>query len=103
MIKYIKGNILESTAQALINTVNTDGVMGKGIALQFKKAYPNNFKAYANACKNEEIGIGKLFVHEDSNLNSGKKIIINFPTKKNWRKPSATLMPAGPWMSSWSG
>ena len=88
MIKYIKGNILESAAQALINTVNTDGVMGKGIALQFKKAYPNNFRAYANACKNEEIGIGKLFVHEDSNLNSGKKIIINFPTKKSWRKPS---------------
>ena len=88
MIKYITGNILESAAEALINTVNTDGVMGKGIALQFKKAYPNNFKAYANACKNKQIDIGKLFVHEDSNLNQGKKIIINFPTKRSWKKPS---------------
>lgn len=88
MIKYITGNILESKAQSLINTVNTDGVMGKGIALQFKKAYPNNFKAYAEACKKEEIGIGKLFVSKDSNISSGEKIIINFPTKQSWRKPS---------------
>ena len=88
MIKFVTGNILESAAEALINTVNTDGVMGKGIALQFKKAYPNNFKAYADACKNKQIGIGKLFVHEDSNLNQGKKIIVNFPTKMSWKKPS---------------
>ena len=73
---------------ALINTVNTDGVMGKGIALQFKKAYPSNFKLYAEACKNNEIGIGRLFLTKDSNLNSGEKIIINFPTKKSWKKPS---------------
>lgn len=88
MIKYITGNILESNAQALVNTVNTVGVMGKGIALQFKKAYPNNYKAYIEACKREEIVIGKLFVTRDTNLNSGEKIIINFPTKKDWRKPS---------------
>lgn len=88
MIKYVTGNIFQSEAQALINTVNTVGVMGKGIALQFKKAYPSNFKAYYEACKNKEITIGKLFVFRDSNLASGKKIIINFPTKKNWRKPS---------------
>jgi len=88
MIRYVTGNILESNAQALVNTVNIVGVMGKGIALQFKKAFPNNFKAYAEACKSGEIDIGKLFVTWDSNVNSGEKIIINFPTKKDWRKPS---------------
>ena len=88
MIKYITGNILESNAEALINTVNIVGVMGKGIALQFKKAYHNNYKAYVEACKRNEIEIGSLFVVKDSNLNSGEKYIINFPTKKDWRKPS---------------
>lgn len=62
--------------------------MGKGIALQFKKAYPNNFKAYEEASKKAEIAIGKLFITRDSNLSSGEKIIINFPTKTDWRKPS---------------
>ena len=88
MIKYITGNILESNAEALINTVNTVGVMGKGIALQFKKAYHNNYKSYIDACKRNEIEIGRLFVVKDSNLSSGVKYIINFPTKKDWRKPS---------------
>ncbi len=88
MIKYIKGNILESQAQALVNTVNTVGVMGKGIALQFKKAFPNNYKAYVEACKKNEIKIGTLLVYKDSNITSGQKIIINFPTKTTWRKPS---------------
>lgn len=88
MIHYTNGNILESDVQALINTVNTVGVMGKGIALQFKKAYPSNFSAYQKACKQGNIAIGKLFVTKDQNLNSGEKIIINFPTKKDWRKSS---------------
>lgn len=88
MIKYIEGNLLESEAQALVNTVNTVGVMGKGIALQFKNQFPNNFKAYKKACKDGEIAIGKLFVFEESNLLSGKKIIINFPTKTKWSAPS---------------
>lgn len=88
MIHYVTGDILESNAQALVNTVNTAGVMGKGIALQFKKAYPNNFYAYQKACKQGDIAIGKLFVTKDSNLNSGEKTIVNFPTKKDWRKPS---------------
>ena len=82
MIKYITGNILESEADALINTVNTVGVMGKGIALQFKNAYQNNYKAYIEACKRNEVIVGRLFVVKDSNLNSGEKYIINFPTKK---------------------
>ena len=88
MIKYITGDILESNADALINTVNTVGVMGKGIALQFKKAYQNNYKSYVEACKRNEIEIGKVFIVKDSNLISGTKYIINFPTKKDWRKPS---------------
>lgn len=88
MIQYITGNILDSNAQALVNTVNTMGVMGKGIALQFKKAYPNNYKAYEKASKNEEVKVGKMFVTLDSNTTTGERIIINFPTKTNWRKPS---------------
>lgn len=88
MIQFFKGNILESEAEALVNTVNTDGVMGKGIALQFKKAFPSNFKLYQEACKNGNIGIGKLFISEDSNTSTGDKIIINFPTKKSWKYPS---------------
>lgn len=80
--------MLDSEAEAYVNTVNTAGIMGKGIALQFKKAYPNNFKAYEKACKDGNIYIGKLFVTKDTSINSGEKYIINFPTKKSWRKPS---------------
>ena len=88
MIHYVIGNLLESEAQALVNTVNTVGVMGKGIALQFKKTFPNNFKLYVKACKEQTFTVGQLLVNqEDSNL-YGKKIIINFPTKTDWRKPS---------------
>jgi O-acetyl-ADP-ribose deacetylase (regulator of RNase III) len=88
MIKYIEGDIFESKAEALINTVNTVGVMGKGIALQFKKAFPNNYKSYVEACKKNEIQIGKVFIVKDSNLQIGAKYIINFPTKKHWRNSS---------------
>ena len=88
MIHYVTGNLLESKAEALVNTVNTDGVMGKGIALQFKNTFPNNYKKYAKACKNNEVKIGKLFVAEDESMFTGKKMIINFPTKTTWRKPS---------------
>jgi O-acetyl-ADP-ribose deacetylase (regulator of RNase III) len=87
MIHYITGNLLESDAEALVNTVNTVGVMGKGIALQFKNNFPNNFKKYSEACKNKELKIGQLLITEE-NVLSGKKIIINFPTKTNWRLPS---------------
>jgi O-acetyl-ADP-ribose deacetylase (regulator of RNase III) len=88
MIHYQTGNLLDSKAEALVNTVNTIGVMGKGIALQFKNLFPNNFKLYANACKNKEVKVGQLFVTEEESLLAGKKIIINFPTKTNWRLPS---------------
>jgi O-acetyl-ADP-ribose deacetylase (regulator of RNase III)/uncharacterized protein YwgA len=82
------GNIFESNSQAIVNTVNTVGVMGKGIALQFKKAYPNNFREYYKACKRNEVVVGKVFLTHDYDLLSGEKIIVNFPTKKDWRKPS---------------
>lgn len=88
MIKFVTGNILESDADALVNTVNTVGVMGKGIALQFKNAFPNNYKVYHEACKKGEFNIGDLLFVEDENLTSGKKWIINFPTKTTWKKPS---------------
>jgi O-acetyl-ADP-ribose deacetylase (regulator of RNase III) len=88
MIKYKTGNLLDSETEALVNTVNTVGVMGKGIALQFKNMFPNNFKLYVNACKNKEVKVGKLLITEEEALLSGKRIIINFPTKTNWRLPS---------------
>ncbi|HAQ65587.1 MAG TPA: Appr-1-p processing protein [Bacteroidales bacterium] len=88
MIQFIEGNLFESKAEALVNTVNTFGVMGKGIALQFKNQYPNNYKLYEKACRAKEIRVGKLFVTEEASLLGDRKIIINFPTKTDWRKPS---------------
>lgn len=82
-MKYLKGNLLEANTQALVNTVNTVGVMGKGIALQFKEAFPLNFKLYAAACKKNELRTGKLLVVKENTL-EGEKIIINFPTKTEW-------------------
>jgi O-acetyl-ADP-ribose deacetylase (regulator of RNase III) len=87
MITYRVGNILESDAEALVNTVNTVGVMGKGIALQFKKAYPENYKKYKLAVDQNEVQLGKMFVTETNRL-IGPKYIINFPTKGHWRYPS---------------
>src|ERR1700754_2204318 len=87
MISYHQGNLLESRAQALVNTVNTVGVMGKGIALMFKDRFKENFKRYAAACKNHEVQIGKMFVTSVDELD-GPKWIVNFPTKRNWRSPS---------------
>jgi O-acetyl-ADP-ribose deacetylase (regulator of RNase III) len=88
MIHYLTGNLLDSEAQALVNTVNTVGVMGKGIALQFKNMFPNNFKLYTIACRKKELKIGELLVTEEKTLLRGEKIIINFPTKTSWRLPS---------------
>jgi O-acetyl-ADP-ribose deacetylase (regulator of RNase III) len=88
MIHFTKGNLLESGAEALVNTVNTVGVMGKGIALQFKQVFPFNQKKYKEACKKGELVTGKLLVVKDSNLLTGEKTIINFPTKQDWRNPA---------------
>lgn len=88
MIHYVKGDLLESEAEALVNTVNTVGVMGKGIALQFRETFPENYRVYREACKNKSFQVGEILVTEDDNLISGHKIIMNFPTKAHWRMPS---------------
>jgi O-acetyl-ADP-ribose deacetylase (regulator of RNase III) len=87
MIEYRTGNILEAEAEALVNTVNCVGIMGRGIALQFKKAFPSNFKAYAAACQRHEVQPGRMFVFERGRLES-PRYIINFPTKRHWRGAS---------------
>lgn len=84
MIEYRKGNILHTDAEALVNTVNCVGVMGRGIALQFKKCFPKNFDAYERACKRKEVQPGKMFVFDTGSL-TNPKFIINFPTKRHWR------------------
>lgn len=78
------GGLLKSGADALVNTVNTVGVMGKGIALQFKRVFPENFKAYAAACRSGDVEIGRMFVVPTSTL-GGPRWLINFPTKRHWR------------------
>lgn len=84
MIEFKTGDILAEDAEALVNTVNCVGVMGRGIALQFKKAFPDNFRAYAEACKRGDVQPGSLFVHETGEL-TNPRYIINFPTKRHWR------------------
>jgi len=84
MIHYTRGNLLEADVEALVNTVNTVGVMGKGVALMFKEAFPDNFQAYAEACNQGEVAVGRMFVTERDVL-IGPRWIINFPTKQHWR------------------
>jgi O-acetyl-ADP-ribose deacetylase (regulator of RNase III) len=88
MITFLKGDLFSDNAEALVNTVNTVGVMGKGIALAFKKAFPANFAVYQAVCKAGQLSAGQLLPVRDSNLLFGNRIIINFPTKTDWRKPS---------------
>jgi O-acetyl-ADP-ribose deacetylase (regulator of RNase III) len=87
MIELTSGDILKSDADALVNTVNCVGVMGRGIALQFKNAFPNNFKAYEAACKREAVQPGRMFVFETGQL-TPPRFIVNFPTKRHWRGKS---------------
>jgi len=87
MIEYKSGDILAEDAEAIVNTVNCVGVMGRGIALQFKNAFPANFKAYAAACKREEVQPGRMLVFETGRL-TNPRFIINFPTKRHWRGKS---------------
>jgi O-acetyl-ADP-ribose deacetylase (regulator of RNase III) len=88
MIELTKGNLLEAPAEALVNTVNTAGIMGKGIALQFKQAYPQMFRAYERDCKAGEVKLGKVQVFDLGGLVGGPRWIINFPTKGHWRAGS---------------
>lgn len=87
MIKFIQGDILKADAEALVNTVNCVGIMGRGVALQFKKAFPANFKAYEVACKANQVQLGSMFVH-DLNQLYNPRFIINFPTKLHWKSKS---------------
>ncbi|WP_396957705.1 macro domain-containing protein [Nitrosomonas sp.] len=87
MIEYTSGDILHCEVDALVNTVNCVGIMGRGIALQFKNMYPANFKAYEAACKREEVQPGRMFVFETRQL-TAPRLIINFPTKRHWRGKS---------------
>jgi O-acetyl-ADP-ribose deacetylase (regulator of RNase III) len=84
MIEYKTGDILAEDAEALVNTVNCVGFMGRGIALEFKRAWPENFKAYAAACRRHEVQPGRMFVFETGRL-TNPRYIINFPTKRHWR------------------
>ena len=87
MIDYTTGDILQADAEALVNTVNCVGVMGRGIALQFKNTFPGNFDAYAEACKRDEVQPGRMFVYETGFMHN-PKYIVNFPTKRHWRGKS---------------
>lgn len=87
MIEYKKGDILREDVEALVNTVNCVGIMGRGIALQFKNAFPENFKSYVVACKRHEVQPGRMLVFKTGGL-TNPKYIINFPTKRHWRGKS---------------
>jgi O-acetyl-ADP-ribose deacetylase (regulator of RNase III) len=87
MIKLAQGDILKTDAEALVNTVNTVGIMGRGIALQFRKAFPENFKAYEAACQADQVQPGRMFVY-DLNRLYNPRFIINFPTKRHWKSKS---------------
>ncbi len=87
MIQEAHGNLLTADADALVNTVNTVGVMGKGIALQFKRAYPENFSAYEKACRTGRVRLGRVFVYPTGQL-ARPYYILNFPTKGHWRAKS---------------
>lgn len=87
MIELTQGDILRADAEALVNTVNCVGFMGRGIAAQFKRAFPDNFRAYAAACKREEVRPGKMLVFETGRLGN-PRYVVNFPTKRHWRGKS---------------
>jgi O-acetyl-ADP-ribose deacetylase (regulator of RNase III) len=87
MIVIARGNVVTMDTEAVVNTVNCVGHMGKGIALQFKKAYPDNYEAYRKACNAKEVQPGRMFVFETGSM-LNPKYIINFPTKRHWRENS---------------
>ncbi len=88
MIKIKRGNIFSSKCETIVNTVNCMGVMGAGIAYEFKLRHPDMFKKYKKLCDNNLIDIGKLSIYQVDNSNSTYQKILNFPTKKSWKYPS---------------
>jgi O-acetyl-ADP-ribose deacetylase (regulator of RNase III) len=87
MIAVVQGDILKADAEALVNTVNCVGHMGRGLAAQFKRAFPDNFRVYQAACKREQVQAGRMLVVETGRL-TNPRFIINFPTKRHWRGKS---------------
>ncbi len=87
MITWCQGNLLDADVDALVNAVNTVGVMGKGIALAFKQRFPANYQAYAAACQRGDVQTGRMFITDTQAL-LGPRWIVNFPTKQHWRDPS---------------
>lgn len=87
VIEYVRGNLLEAEVDALVNTVNTVGVMGKGVALQFRRAFPANYEAYRTACAARRVQLGRMFVVPTQRLH-GPRFVINFPTKGHWKSKS---------------
>lgn len=83
MFEFVTGDLLKSDAYALVNAVNCEGCMGKGIALQFKRKFPEMCKEYVNKCRNNELVPGRLHCYD-----AGNNLIINFPTKNKWREKS---------------
>jgi O-acetyl-ADP-ribose deacetylase (regulator of RNase III) len=88
MIEYRQGNLLEADAEALVNTVNCVGIMGKGIALQFKMAFPDNYREYQQACRRGEVQLGRIFTVDRGGLGQRPRLIFNFPTKQHWKSNS---------------
>ncbi len=84
MISFLSGNIFKSECQALVNPVNTQGVMGKGLALEFRRRYPENFQEYRTACHKKQLQAGQILP-----VRCGTKIVINLPTKLDWRDGSS--------------
>src|SRR5436190_19978291 len=87
MLELVGGNLLEADADALVNAVNTEGVMGKGIALQFAKKYPEMLAAYRQACNDGKVRPGSMHIFDRGDTLQ-PRYIINFPTKRHWRSPS---------------
>ena len=87
MFQLVRGNLLECQAEALVNTVNTEGIMGKGVALQFRNAFPEMYRAYKKACQTGDVQPGKMFIYRISSTKN-PQYIINFPTKRRWRSKS---------------
>lgn len=91
MIEYVQGDLLAARTEALVNTVNTVGVMGAGLASQFKQRFPSNYAAYAIACRAGVVQPGRMFVCQTDSFNAARLLprwIINFPTKRHWQDAS---------------
>ena len=89
-LTFKTGDMFEERAEAIVNTVNCVGVMGKGVALEFKRRWPDNFKAYKRLCDKHDLRPGKVYIHENTGMfhADGRKFLINFPTKDHWRAKS---------------